>query len=355
MSNPARQQILEEASEFVARAMSGDATDDDVRALDHWLAQNDRHAHEYQAMLETWGAADVAKLEFIGAESESGKQGRLGVWNWPVSGGVSLLSWKWAAGVAACVVLLAGVYVSQMSTGVDDPNALARYETTVGARQEIVLADGSIVSLNTDSRIIVDYSSESRKIILDRGEAFFDVEKDKDRPFTVVAGANYITAIGTEFGVRRIGDEVKVSVVEGAVAVNNSLEKDLLLSGAAETIANHVDASSQSSALLSAGAVASYWNGAMRTERTSELKPEKINSWRNGYIRFDEAPLEAVTTEIDRYLPEAITFRDEEARQHLTSAIVRLDDIDGLWQGLEQALPIKVYRYSDNIVIASKS
>ena len=68
--------------------------------------------------------------------------------------------------------------------------------TVIGQMREIVLPDGSIVSLNTDSEISVAFSPTVRKICLLRGEALFDVAKNKARPFVVWAGGTQVRAVG---------------------------------------------------------------------------------------------------------------------------------------------------------------
>lgn len=59
------------------------------------------------------------------------------------------------------------------------------YETAKGAQQQIVLADGSTVTLNTDTKLTVEFSRRERSIRLDQGEAWFTISHDKRRPFTV--------------------------------------------------------------------------------------------------------------------------------------------------------------------------
>src|SRR4029077_19225198 len=71
-----------------------------------------------------------------------------------------------------------------------------RYNTKVGELQVVPLGDGSVISLNTDSEVVVRYSEKSRDIELFRGEALFDVAKNKARPFVVHAGDTAVRAVG---------------------------------------------------------------------------------------------------------------------------------------------------------------
>ena len=86
--------------------------------------------------------------------------------------------------------------------------------------QAVRLADGTQVELNTNTRLHADVNGLSRTVMLDSGEAYFDVVHDAKRPFTVYAGNRRITDIGTKFSVFRDGDDVRVTVREGKVRVD---------------------------------------------------------------------------------------------------------------------------------------
>src|SRR5262249_1657976 len=86
------------------------------------------------------------------------------------------------------------------------------FEARVGENRQVVLADGSGLSLGGDTGVRVSFSKRSRQLTLVRGEAFFDVAKDRVRPFSVRAGEATLVAIGTQFNVRCNDDRVVVSV-----------------------------------------------------------------------------------------------------------------------------------------------
>lgn len=92
--------------------------------------------------------------------------------------------------------------------------------TALGERRVAVLPDGSRVTLNTDTRLIVRYDQRARRVLLIRGEALFDVIKGERRPFIVVAGPREIRALGTAFEVRRnAGGEIAVTLIEGRISI----------------------------------------------------------------------------------------------------------------------------------------
>src|SRR5258706_3341944 len=95
-----------------------------------------------------------------------------------------------------------------------------RFSTGKGETKVVALKDGSVVTLNTASEILVNYSDALRSVELIHGEALFDVAKNKARPFVVGAGDTNVRVVGTSFTVRRIDTAlVQVLVREGIVEV----------------------------------------------------------------------------------------------------------------------------------------
>jgi ferric-dicitrate binding protein FerR (iron transport regulator) len=94
------------------------------------------------------------------------------------------------------------------------------YETGIGQTSTIALQDGSSVELNAKSRIKVAFNESRREVELVDGQAFFHVARNPQRPFVVRAGNRDIVAIGTAFDVRLDEKSVKVTLIEGKVAVS---------------------------------------------------------------------------------------------------------------------------------------
>src|SRR6202042_1912925 len=99
-------------------------------------------------------------------------------------------------------------------------NEIQTLATAVGQQRNVTLADGSIVTLNTNTILETDLSRSVRQIYLRKGEAHFQVAHDRSRPFLVHAGDAVVRAVGTEFEVRLREDKhVEVLVNEGRVEV----------------------------------------------------------------------------------------------------------------------------------------
>jgi transmembrane sensor len=124
--------------------------------------------------------------------------------------------WLRAATAALACLVLAALWVTRDGERFGLPRT---YSTAHGEQSERVLPDGSVLHLNTDSQVTVHYSRRERVVDLDRGEALFQVTHAGERGFRVMAGHAQLLDVGTQFDVYRKSDAVRVTVVEGTVAV----------------------------------------------------------------------------------------------------------------------------------------
>jgi transmembrane sensor len=134
---------------------------------------------------------------------------------------------KWALQAAIAAGLVGTVVLAGLPpTGPADPATIAgdnvrRFATAVGQRRDVVLDDGSKITLNTASLVEVRYSADRRDVMLLQGQAMFHVAKNPDRPFVVSAGSRQVTALGTAFDVQiRQDGQVQILLVEGRVRVD---------------------------------------------------------------------------------------------------------------------------------------
>lgn len=126
-----------------------------------------------------------------------------------------------AAAMAACLALAIGWLWLRPAT----PSAAVgapQYATTSGGYQRMTLEDGSVIELNADSEVRVNYTPAERRVRLLKGEAHFIVAKNRERPFWVEAGAVTVRAVGTAFNVRLGAAQIEVLVTEGKVEVDQS-------------------------------------------------------------------------------------------------------------------------------------
>lgn len=220
----------------------------------------------------------------------------------------------------------------------------AMFRTALGDVETVSLADGSHATLSSDTQVRVALSRRTRSIELQRGEIYFDVAKDRRRPFVVQSGDTRITAVGTRFAVRRDGGDpdsgpeqvLRVVVTEGTVRLN---------AGARSTVP---------SSLLAAGAVATVRQGEVRVESHPPEQAEQILGWRNGEVVFDGTPLAEAVAEFNRYNARKIVIQDPSLAQMRVDGSFRTTNVDGFVRLLEHAFSVHAERNGDQIVLRSQ-
>ena len=103
-------------------------------------------------------------------------------------------------------------------------DAAQEYKTTADGYQRVALADGSLLDLNANSELIVRFTAAERRVRLVRGEAHFNVAKNRTRPFLVEVGGVAVRAVGTAFNVRLDDGDLEVLVTEGKVQVEREMK-----------------------------------------------------------------------------------------------------------------------------------
>lgn len=126
-----------------------------------------------------------------------------------------------AAALAACFAIALG-WLWLRPAAPATAAGVPQYATTTGGYQRMTLEDGSVVELNADSEVRVNYTPAERRVRLLKGEAHFIVAKNRERPFWVEAGAVTVRAVGTAFNVRLGTAKIEVLVTEGKVEVDQS-------------------------------------------------------------------------------------------------------------------------------------
>ncbi|WP_183030154.1 FecR family protein [Altericroceibacterium spongiae] len=164
------------------------------------------------------------------------------------------------------------------------------YRTGTGELETVRLPDGSSARLGPGSAIRIVYKAGTRRVDLIAGQALFEVEPDKDRPFRVVAGNVTATVLGTAFDVRRLGETTGVGVRHGRVRVAST-------------------ASGNGPIVLEAGQRLSLNEaGAIRMDR---LSPQLIAAWAHGEVNARDRTVAEVIDDIRPWYRGRIIIADE--------------------------------------------
>lgn len=257
-----------------------------------------------------------------------------------------------ALGIAAALLVAIGAVLAYLApwSGPDD-SQLQKYFTRVGEQQAIELDDGSVVTLNTGGQIVVDFSGPVRRVLLERGEAYFEVAEQPGRPFSVDLGVRSVTAIGTAFNIRKHPEHYQVAVIEGAVSLHELAEASLAAPPLVSADGEAVVVPARSQHRVEEGWVAEFDVGRNEIRAFRPESMERYEGWRSGMLSFYREPLYQVVQELNRYSRRKILIEDSAVMDLTVYTALSVHEIDSALDGLEKLLPIEVRRHYDRIVI----
>lgn len=347
-----RETVEEEARGWLIK-LDGDSplSEDYQKALQAWCQRSPAHREELLRIAKFFEEANLLVNLAVPLKSHaSNKKKKV---KWP---GLKLLGMPGAAGASYAAVLLVVFVVLFKLYQLDSITELnGVYASAIGEIQQHTLADGSVVYLNTNSQIDIDYNSAVRKIRLLKGEAHFSVAKDNEWPFEVYVGEKMVKAVGTAFTIKIAGQGVSVAVTEGRVDLVNMIEKSVASLKAApeggEVKARKIGSLGRGQqAVIStrpANESAVNTTGGVIITTISDQQMERKTSWQTGYLLFAGEPLSDVVAEISRYTNTQIEIVSPELRALRIGGRFKIDDLRALFNVLETNMGITVSRLDD--------
>jgi transmembrane sensor len=294
-----------EASVWVARLHGGAPRHLFEEGFRQWLHESPLNAQALELATDVW--EDAASLRRI---VELPAAPRYPVRFRPVWGAVA---------AAAVMVLIA--FVLYQRAGI--------ITTGVGEQRQVVLEDGSRIFLNTATRVAVHYGDKIRRVDLATGEALFNVAKNPDRPFIVVAGDRQVRALGTSFVVRKDSAQLSVALMEGQVAVK-SMRSAMPVAppaagGSAAAAGSPPRQSSASNAFtLSPGQRLTFAPDAAPLLDRPSL--DKVTAWRRGQVILEDTRLTAAVAEMNRYNSTKLVIRSSKVGELRVSGLFQVGD-----------------------------
>jgi transmembrane sensor len=302
------------AADWLARQDRGLTAEESDR-MELWLEQSSLNRVAYLRLKSAWQRADrLAALKSPFAAKREASPSR----------------WRLSLAVAAVLTLLAGgsAWLAWRPSAPSGQN----FATSVGRLQAVRLADGTQVELNTNTRLHADVTDARRTVMLDSGEAYFDVVHDAKRPFTVYAGNRRITDIGTKFSVFRNGDDVRVTVREGKVRVEilDQMGKPVVAD------AGHVVMTKGGETLI--------------IEKTGSDIADDL-SWRSGVLVFNQQTLAEAADQFNRYNERQILVEGP-ARRIRIGGSFKADNVDVFVLLLHRGFGLSVNEQGGTIMVS---
>ncbi len=341
--------VNEAAAAWAERKASGMNPQEDAE-LEVWLAADERHGRAFKEQEAVWrmatrpqqdgqGETFMREVEALATWRAARKQRRKAVWT--------------AVGVAAAAAVLFLVRPYVGLTGGDAGSSVAVRPD----RQ--VLPDGSVVELNAGTEIALSYTTETRGVRLLRGEALFQVAKNPDRPFVVMAAGVDVRAVGTAFSVALAPDRVNVLVTEGRVAVQRpnvgpSLADVPVQSGDPSV----VTAPHPEPIYLSAGARLAIPTVASAPQIAPQsVTPAQIDAalaWRSRRVEFTLTPLGEAVDLLNGQNQVKLVLGDRALAELRLTGVFWTDDPQGFSRLVKETFGVGIEERTDGTIVLRK-
>ena len=333
------------AAEWLVILSDSDSTNEERLDFINWLRRSNLHVEEFlrvsQLMQELAGsqswpqdsiteliekarALDSNKVTRLAAATERNSAPR------PAVSPQRRLVQRALAASIVIVLLISGVVIAMFNWDWGSKT----YITSVGEMRSITLEDGSVVELNTRSKLRARFTAAERDVQLLAGEAIFKVAGNPNRPFRVWSGATEIIAVGTEFNVDAHNSRTVVTVLEGRVRVTNSMSPTSGQStDSAEPTARHIELESGEQAV-----VAQYHP----PRRVPVADVKRATAWTERRLVFEETTLTDVAAEFARYNEKSI---------HILGESLANRRITGIFNATDQATFVEFLRTHADVLV----
>jgi transmembrane sensor len=286
----------------------------------YWIAKDPRHAAAFEHATEAWQSSG----DLPGYLPEPARS-RIR----PRASGPAL------AGMAAlCIAAICTVYLLRDGTLTTGP----------GEQRTVELSDGTQVSLNANSRVVIQYDERVRKVTLARGEALFNVIKHQPRPFVVVIGDRKVVAMGTSFEVRRedpAGSAFAVTLVEGRIAIEPLSWPDAMPSDSLSGLK-----------LLNPGERMRFDGKAAEKKDSPEIA--RVTAWQRGQLIFEDTSLSEAAAEFNRYGSHKLIIDGAELGKLRVGGVFKISDPSSFALAMANAYHLRILNRRNTTVLTDK-
>lgn len=316
---------LQQATEWFVQLDACEVSDSTKTAFFSWLDKDVANQSAYIEIEKLWGQLEITRhlpLETVP-----------GIRDWLSR----LLGNRGAIGAFVTATVVLGLVTLFYMTP-SQPNEY-QYATAIGERGDFRLEDGSLLQLNTDSLVTVRMEKSRRLLTLQKGEVYFDIAHNANRPLVVQTNDGAVRVLGTRFNIRQTDSGSVVSVIEGLVAV------------AADTQASQMSSPSfQPEYTLAANQQTEITKNHLVPEPI-EINSQNVLAWRQGKLIYEGSTLSEVVNDLNRYFPGTIRLEDPALAALEIVGVLNLRNRSATLAALEATFGVQVVEVSEQLTL----
>lgn len=319
------------------KQLTGQASPEEQSQFQVWLEADETHPGYFQKMAEIWAAAEMLDFRAEPETDAEWKELRKKVEAIPSAAKPAArvvrmsAAWRWAAAAAVILGVALWWLLGRGDSGLTEP---LHFAAANGKIENISLPDGTLVALNAGSSLDaqVGFGGRERRVKLS-GEAFFQVQSDREKPFFVEAAGATVRVVGTKFNVRAYpsGTSVVTSVSEGKVEFFTNQQNKVQLTPGMEGILEK------------------------NTKRisTRQVEASSIAAWQRGVLAFDNVPLVEALEVIGRHYNVSVKIEGDIGGKQLFSTFEN-EPLEEVAQTLELTYNLDFEVKNDTLFVRNK-
>jgi ferric-dicitrate binding protein FerR (iron transport regulator) len=317
--------------ELLARYFSGEVTTGEIKTIEAWISLSDANRKEFDQLKQTWdligtthpGREINIEKEWKYLQRKIGRAERKSKYYFPLRRIVQVAA-------AILILLCAGWFLRHMYLYRSSHTQLAEI-------REIILSDGSKVTLNAGSRLQypINYGVKNRQVIL-KGEAYFEVKKDTLLPFVISMNEIEIKVLGTSFNVKayKNSDKIEVTVTDGKISM---YDKNL----------------QQKKVIATKGEKAEY-DRDLKIVRKSVNVNQNYMAWKTLKMVFANDKLSTVAETIGQVYHKEVVIKNVKLNNCTLTTRFEGKDLETVLKVLESTLDLTIEQENDIVYISGK-
>ena len=308
--------IREEAAAWLARRRDGVCTQSEEAAFAEWCGRSEAHARAYAETEHAWNQWKQLQSSDRMREMAAAAMAATAPRRRSVTAGR-----RWGPLLAAACIVAAVVVggIGLLPRLLSAPPVT--YSTALGEQRTEQLPDGTRVTLNTKTALQVRYGHGRREVVLQHGEAMFDVIHDTAHPFVVTVGDGSVTDLGTRFAIRDDSGTAIVTLLQGRVEI----------------------ASRDARRELTPGEQARY-GARIAGISVRKVDPTAVTAWLHGRLDFNGMPLGRAIADANRYSAVKLRLGDPKLADMPVGGSFRAGDNAAIAEALSAVFPVRVAR-----------
>jgi transmembrane sensor len=323
-----RASTTQEAADWYVRLRSDSVSEVDEARFRAWLAGDPARRREFDELSDLWDKLSGVSQspEVLRELHRADMTPTASTVTTPRMSRRAVVGWALAAGVASIAGFMSWQHLFRADI----------YSTRLGELSTISLTDGSVLMLNTSSRVKVNFSGSERRVEVLQGQANFQVAKDASRPFIVSAGTGRVRALGTSFDVYQRDDDVVVTLIDGRVAVSPD-----------------ASTGTRSEVTLGPGDQVIYDGQDDVLQRTT-VDLHRVTAWQARKLDFTDTPLSDAIAEANRYSRRKIELRAPELASATLSGVFDAGRNDALADGLRAYFGLHIEHVGEDLIVLTQ-